>query len=365
MDGASRGGNPSVPVQGMLAAALLSLFAGSPGEAAVVGLVTDTAAHRVAVFDADNDRVSALHSATPGNAIGDCAVSASHQLGITTNSSSRLSFIDLAEQPVAPMEMDISNLGVDMTLNAGGQFLVASGGGALQQPLSVVDLHRRVEVAVSSPFVDHSSVEFCDDDTLLITTSRGRRYVGPRDNALYTATLGVDADVVLRGERLSSGAQPNNSACAPGSRSGVLLDRAGGITSFTLPGMDLAERRATAGGMGLSADFSTDGRRLYVRTEQGVDAFDFDPASGAMLPAWSRHAPTVSTYYGMEQLAVHPAGDKLYVDGGDALLVLLTSDGSLISSIAAADATGVCLAGLGPAREYHSAVGNLEDVAAP
>jgi len=349
----------------LIALALLCLLGQSAAQSAVLGLVTDTAEQRVTVFDADSDLVSQQMAATPGNANGDCAVSGPASLGIASNSSSQLSFIDLSAAGAAPAPLEISNLGVDMALSPDGNFLVIAGGGALQQPLSVVDLRQQTEISTSRHFVDHSSVEFCDDATLLITTLRGRQYHGTRDNALYSAGLGFEGEIELDGARLQVGAQPNNSACAPGSRSGVVLDRDGGITSFTLPGLQAAERQHTLGGMGLSAAFDTAGRRLYVRTEAGVEAFDFDPDTGAMQRAWSQPAPTPTTYYGIEQLVVHPSGDKLYVDGGRELLVLSSADGATLSTIAAGDATGVCLAVVERGLEYIAGGAEVAGVAAP
>lgn len=42
--------------------------------------------------------------------------------------------------------------------------------------------------------------------------------------------VSLQGDLQLAGNRLSSGAQPNNANCAPGSKAGVLLDRNGGLT---------------------------------------------------------------------------------------------------------------------------------------
>ena len=246
------------PAPRTLATALLCLSLAPAGQAAVLGLVTDTASRHVAVFDAETDTIAAQLNTSPGNAIGDCAVSPALALGITTNSSSQLSFIELGGLAPKQSALPISNLGVDMTLSPDGDWLVAAGGGALAQPLSVIDTRSRTEVGVSTPFMDHTSVEFCDDATLLVTTSWGRSMGGVMDNALYAATVGADAGVTLTGQRLSSGAQPNNSACAPGSAFGVLLDRAGGLTSFRLPDLAPADT-ARLFGMGLSAAFSADG----------------------------------------------------------------------------------------------------------
>jgi len=102
-----------------------------------------------------------------------------------------------------------------------------------------------------------------------------------------------------------------------------------------------------------------------VRTEAGVEAFEFNPNTGTMQRAWSQPAPTPTTYYGIEQLVVHPSGDKLYVDGGRELLVMDSADGATLSSIPAGDATGVCLAVVEQELEIAGGVIGSQVVAAP
>lgn len=345
------GGHRLRPIYGRLVLLTICAALCTPSAfAAALGLLADAAGSRLSVFDAETDQVSWDVATEKGHALGDCAVDAEQGLGIATNSNHLISFIDLAASgQTLPEGLPISNLGVDMALSPDGALLVTAGGGALQQPLSVIDVAKRQELTVSTPFADHTSVEFCDDATLLVTTSHGRHIMPTRDNALYDAFIDDAGDIQLMGGRLSSGAQPNNASCAPGAHSGVLLDREGGITSFLLPGLKQIEKVQAAGGMGISAAFSDDGRRMFVRTTTTVEAFDFEPISGFLRADWVIEVPYSSTFYGMDQIAVHPDGGKLYVDGGDELLVLNTGDGSRYGAIAAGDATGVCFARKRPA----------------
>ena len=80
---------------------------------------------------------------------------------------------------------------------------------------------QRVEISTTGPFADHTSVEFCVDGTLLVTTSHGDYYGAENGNALFDASVDGNGEISLLGARLSTGAQPNNSACAPGSRAGA------------------------------------------------------------------------------------------------------------------------------------------------
>jgi hypothetical protein len=328
--------------------ALLLCACCGPALASSLALVSDNGAKQVALFDTDLDVMTASRAAPPGRAVGDCALASGERLGFSSGSDGRITILDIdaaGEFSGRAGLVPISNLGVDMALHPEETYLVLAGGGALQQPLSVVDTRSRVEVATAGPFLDHTSVEFCDDGTLLVTTTSGRYLDQAPDNALYDAEIDPQGNLTLRGHRVASGAQPNNSACAPGSRAGVLLDRSGGLTSFTLPDLVVAERESTqAGAAAISAAFSSDGRGLYVRTADAVEAFDFDPVTGAMSRGWVAAAPGSLAYYGMEQIALHPGGGKLYVTGSGSMRILDPRTGAPAGSLPLDAATGICFA---------------------
>jgi hypothetical protein len=166
----------------------------------------------------------------------------------------------------------------------------------------------------------------------------------PFDNAIYDASVSAAGDVQLGGNRLSSGAQPNNASCAPGSRAGVLLDREAGLTSFTLPGLVKADFAVLHGAMAVAAVFNQAGDRLYVRTTEAVEAFDFNPLNGVMQADWVRAVSFSSEYFGIDQIAVDPYNGRLYVDGGQELFILDPETGRQTGSIHTGDATGVCFA---------------------
>jgi hypothetical protein len=166
----------------------------------------------------------------------------------------------------------------------------------------------------------------------------------PFDNALYDARVSADGDVEIGASRLSSGAQPNNSSCAPGSRAGVLLDREAGLTSFTLPGLEKADFAKLHGGTAVAAVFSLTGDRLYVRTAYSVEAFDFDPATGALAADWVQPLSFSAEYFGIDQIAINPDSGNLYVDGGRELLIFDPESGLQTGSVNSGDATGVCFA---------------------
>jgi hypothetical protein len=311
-------------------------------------MVADNATDEMRLFDVETGATVASLKGTTSRISGDCAMSRDQVTGYSSHANQRIAVYTLSEQGDAASidvaDIEISNAGVDMSLSPGGDLLVSVGAGNVHEPLSIVDTRSRYEIAAVELFIDHTSAEFCDDGTLLVTTTYGRSHVMPFDNAVYDARVSYDGQVKLGGNRLSSGAQPNNANCAPGSRAGVLLDRNGGLTSFTLPGLKRAGFADLQGATAVAAEFNRAGDRLYVRTSETVEAFDYNPLTGALQRDWVQQVEFSSEYFGVDQVAVDPVNERLYVDGGRSLLILDPVDGRELGAIVTGDATGVCFA---------------------
>jgi len=329
------------------ALAVLSLYAGSCF-AAAFGMLTDNQTDELRLFDARTGSVIASLQGKPGRINGDCTLSRDESTGFTSNAGRNISVFTFSETTMGKSaeisSISISNAGVDLSLSPDGRYLVSTGAGNVGEPLSIIDTAGKREVATSTVFLDNTSAEFCDDGTLLLTTTFGKTFARPFDNAIYDARLGPGGALQLTGNRLSSGAQPNNSSCAPGSGAGVLLDREAGLTSFTLPGIRKADFAQLQGGTAVAAVFSRRGDRLYVRTSYSVEAFDFNPLNGMMQADWVQAVPFSAEYFGIDQIAIDPLDGKLYVDGGKMLLILDPGSGRPVGRVSAGDATGVCFA---------------------
>lgn len=327
---------------------LCSPFLTDDALAVSFGMVADNSSNMVRMFDTETGDVVASLKNAGGRINGDCALSKDESVGFSSSAGRHISVFQFSESASGKVidfsSIDISNAGVDMSLSPDGRLLVSTGAGNTHEPLSIIDTNTRVELAASALFLDHTSAEFCDDGTLLVTTTYGNSFAQPFDNAMYDASVAPGGKLQLGGNRLSSGAQPNNGSCAPGSKSGVLLDRNAGLTSFTLPGLHKVDYVKLHGRSAISAVFNESGTRLYVRTSDAVEAFDFNPNTGMMRSDWVQYVPFSSEYFGIDQIAIDMDSGKLYVDGGQSLLILDPDSGDQTGLIHTGDATGVCFA---------------------
>jgi len=332
--------------------------------AASLGMVVDNRSDELQLFEIDSGTIVASLQGSASPVSGDCALSEDESVGFSSHANRSIVVYEFSH-PAAGRNIDISNIdisnaGVDMSLSPDGSLLVSVGAGNCYEPLSVIDTKSRREVATAELFLDHTSAEFCDDGTLLVTTTYGDSHVMPFDNAVYDVRVNSLGELELAGNRLSSGAQPNNASCAPGSRAGVLLDRKGGLTSFTLPGLEKAGFSELNSATAIAAVFNRTGDRLYVRTAEAVVAFDFNPFNGVMQKDWTQLVSFSSEYFGIDQIAVDPENGQVYVDGGQALFILDPESGSRIGAIHTGDATGVCFA----QRQRHTPIVDVVAVTA-
>lgn len=326
---------------------------------ASLGMVADNESDMFQLFDADTGVLVASLQGKQGLVSADCALSEDETTGFSSHANRHISVFQLVDtvagRDAVYTSIEISNAGVDMSLSPDGRLLVSTGAGNVYEPLSIIDTASKTEIATSDLFLDHTSAEFCDDGTLLLTTTYGHSLAQPFDNAMYDARVSPDGELQLSGHRLSSGAQPNNGSCAPGSRAGVLLDREAGITSFTLPGMAKADFAELNSPTAIAAVFNQSGDRLYVRTTRTVEAFDFNPFNGEMTADWVKQVAYSAEYFGVDQIAVHPDSGRIYVDGGRELLILDPVSGQQTGRVQTGDATGVCFA----QRRRHTPVSDI------
>jgi hypothetical protein len=325
--------------------------AGSP----TLGMVADNDSSTVVVFNADTDTVVASIPITTFPGLGDCSITRDGSLGFVTDFDSNVWVVDLTADPPSlaggANPIPISNFGEDTSISPDGQFVVVCDGDA-PQPISVIDIATRSEISTFDAGTDCNSVEVCGDGAVLFTSVQ--------TGNVRRLTLDGSGDLTDTGEVLFSGASgfedgPNNVVCAPGDRSGVVIRRAPlEFRSFTTPGLGQVDSRPLGGdGYGLAAVFDADRERVYVRSGGGglgsgaIDVYDYGLADGTLgaAPALTFAIGSTPTFYGMDQVALHPDGSKLYVGESGTLNAYDPDTGQLLASItdpAISVPTGIC-----------------------
>lgn len=327
------------------AAVLLLAAMVSPAQASVLGMVVDNTTDKVIVFDADTYAVLASVPISPGLVAGDCSILSDQSLGFVTNGQSEIWVIDLFSTPpalaAAPNPVPISNSGVDMALTPDNSYLVVCGGSSVQ-PVSVMDTFTLAEVDAFPLGTDCNSVDLCDDGSALVTSFNY--------NTVRRLTLDAGGRLTDTGEAFGSTGNVNV-YCSPGSATGVVVRIVqNDLFSFSIPGLAPIQSQLLAGGRSVSGLISRTGNRAFGRATGGspgaVESFGFDPSTGA-FGARMLHLPVTDTAIqsGVEQMALEPTDQRLFVGVTDGLRVYDVTSGSLLTTITHPDIvepTGIC-----------------------
>jgi Ca2+-binding RTX toxin-like protein len=326
----------------MLAVAPLEL------SARTLGMVTDDTTDSVTVFDADTHAVLGTVPIPPGeptlSAIGDVLITPDLKRGFVTNADHNVFVIDLTTSPpslaTGTNPIPISGAGEDLSISPDGKFLVVAAGTFFAvDPISVIDIATQAEI--NTLLVANNSthsVDVCSDGSVLAQTDFN--FTVRRLTLSATGTLTDTGEFLLGGGGF-------NVYCAPGATSGVVTGSV--ITSFTIPGLSTVDTRSLSGFFGgISGAINKAGNRVFVRSNDpgSIDVFDFNPATGALgaSPLLTFSVAEAPTFLGIDQIALHPDGGKLYVSEPNAVNVYDPNTGALLDSItdpAIVDPTGV------------------------
>ena len=301
----------------------------APAAPQTIGMVADNATESVTVFNADSDTVLGSVAIGSGPAIGDCSITQDQTLGFITDFAYGVWVIDLAGLPVLAGGINpipISNAGEDTSLSPNGQFLLVCDGANIE-PVSVVDVASRTETSTFALAGECNAVEACGDGSVLTATFS--------DSSVRRLILDGFGNLADSGDPPLSVADPINVLCAPGSASGAVLDYSSNeVRSFVLPPLAGIDTRVLPG-PGISGQIHPSGDRLYVLSLGGIDAFSYDSTNGAIggAPLFSIPISDNTPFFGMDQMAVHPDGSKLYVSQPGAVEVYDAISGALLAAI--------------------------------
>ena len=329
-------------VGGVLTALALMVSIQQAG-AATPGIVMDNETGKAIFFDADSNTITASVALGPNLAgSGDCVILGDRGPAFATDFGFRLWGLDLEVSPPqlasVANPIRISNPGEDIAVSPDGRYLVTCDGNGAA-PVSVVDLTTRKEVSSFPLGTDCNSVDVCSNGSVLVTSFLSG----------FVRRLSLDSTGHLTdtGDRLDVG-RPMNAYCSPGSSTGLVVAQSPPVVrSFALSGMVSLDTRSLPT-LGLTVVFTPDGQRVFVRDAQNIHAYAFNPATGGLgaSPLFEFPVGSARGFFGMEQMAIEPAGLRLYVSEPGALKVYDSGTGSLITSMTHPDLrnpSGVCL----------------------
>jgi DNA-binding beta-propeller fold protein YncE len=316
--------------------ALVTTLATAPFglSAKTLGMVADDATDSVIVFDADTHAIlGTVPIPAPRSriccVIGEVIITPDQTRGFVTSAGAgdqHVFVIDLTTSPPSltggTNPIPVSNRAMDLSISPDGKFLVVSDNGNFG-PISVIDIAAQAEISTFPSDPDTSSVEVCSDGSVLATSSFSANV-----RRLILSATGTLTDT---GEVLSV-SDPMNVYCAPGAQSGVVIQFET-ITSFTIPGLsEVDTRMLSRSNTGISGAINPSGNRVFARSNDpgSVDVFEFNSATGALgASPLLTFSVAEAGFLGIDQIALHPNGTKLFVSEPNVLNVYDPNMGAL------------------------------------
>jgi RTX calcium-binding nonapeptide repeat (4 copies) len=326
---------------------VLAMLATTPLElsARTLGMVADNATNSVTVFDADTHAILGTVPIPPSFFIGDVLITPDLKLGFVSNINPQVHVVDLTTSPPSlaagtnPIPSS-TNFGMDLSISPDGKFLIMTNAGVTEpvpQPVSVIDIAARAEVSTLFTDYNFTSSDVCSDSSVLVTTIP--RSESSESDTVRRFILSGTGTLTDTGDVLSI-VDPFDVYCAPGVQSGVTITFFGGVTSFSIPGLAEVDSRSFSGNDGISGAVNPAGNRVFMRSNNpgSIDVFDFNSATGALGPSpllTFSVGSSASAFFGLgiDQIALHPNGEKLFVSEPNALNVYDPNTGALLDSI--------------------------------
>jgi hypothetical protein len=329
--------------------AVVTMLAVAPLElsAKTLGMVADNATSSVTVFDADTHAILGTVPIPPSFFIGDVLITPDLKLGFVTNINPQVHVVDLTTSPPSlaagtnPIPSS-TNFGMDLSLSPDGKFLVMTNAGATEpvaQPISVIDIAARAEVSTFFTGDNFNSSDICSDGSVLVTTIARGGSESSESDTVRRLTLSGTGTLTDTGEVLPM-SNSFDVYCAPGAQSGVVITFFEGISSFSIPGLAQVDSRSLSGNDGISGAINPKGNRVFMRSNNpgSIDVFDFNSATGALgaSPLLTFSVGSAASGFsglGIDQIALHPNGKKLFVSEPNAVNVYNPKTGALLDSI--------------------------------
>jgi len=315
-------------------------------------LAADNEDDTVVVIDTASDTVLGSADLPGGGAALQTEITPDGTLGFVTDGTNAVYPVDLSTPSTPVIETAIPLSGGfsadDMSITPDGKFLLVTDQSNGNDTIAVIDTADLAAGATyfTSPSASYNiqSVDASAPGIVLVTS----------DDTSTVRELFIDGsgNITDPGLQTLSFNFPTNVVVAPGGTSGVVVaynpfDGASGaaVESFTIsPTAGLSEVNASLLSQteGISAAFNPAGNMVYVMSNGDstgdVDAFTFNPSSGAMGTSPSFSIPTSDTStspYGVDPLAVSEDGTQLYVadDGLHQIDVYNAANGNSLGSI--------------------------------
>ena len=285
-----------------------------------LGIVAESARRRISIFDTDTLEV--LQQLPLDADVIDVAVTRDCTRAFVSSFNTRTMFqIDLCSMPARVIGSAVSTTFLeDVAVTPDGRFALSVDGSAANQ--NIVSYSSRLNAFVSTLPTSAQAVAVSPISRELVLTAQ---YF---NNNVHRFVIRQNGTLEDTGQSFPVGQRPINIIFSPSGEFAFVAandsDRID-VLSTLIPDNVVLLGSAPSSPNPQSLAITRDGRHVFALTSANVDIFAFDPVAGSLtLQRSFAHGLTISSYFGVDQIALNACETKLFISAQGQVAVFTT-----------------------------------------
>lgn len=286
------------------------------------GIVVENARRRISIFDTNTFEV--LQQIPLDADILDVAITRNCALAFVTSFNSKTMFqIDLRAIPARVIGSAVSPTFLeDVAVTPDGRFALSVDGSASNQ--DIVSYSARLNAFVSTLPTSAQAVAISPECRDLVLTAQ---YF---NNSVHRFVINPNGLLEDTGQSFPAGTNPINIVFSPTGEFAFVANSNGSNSTISVLST-LIPNQVTLLGSTRSSDgpqsmaITRDGGHVFALTSANVDIFAFDPVAGSLtLERSFAHGLGITSYYGVDQIALDACQTRLFISGAGRVAVFTT-----------------------------------------
>ena len=287
-----------------------------------IGIVVESAQRRISIFDINTFEV--LQQIPLDADILDVAITNDCTRAFVTSFNSMTMFqIDLCARPARVVGSAVSSTFLeDVALTPDGKYALSVDGSASNQ--DIVSYSSRQNVFVSALPTGAQAVAISPESRELVLTAEFF------NNSVRRFVINPNGSLEDTGQSIPAGTNPINIIFSPCGQFAFVANSNNSNSGISVLST-LIPQNVTLLGSTPSSDnpqsltVSRDGRHVFALTASNVDIYAFDPVAGSLtLKRSFAHGLTITSYYGVDQIALDACGTRLFISAAGQVAVFTT-----------------------------------------
>lgn len=286
------------------------------------GIVVESARRRISIFDTNTFEV--LQQIPLDADILDVAIDNNCTHAFVTSFNSKTMFqIDLCAIPARVAGSAVSPTFLeDVAVTPDGKYALSVDGSASNQ--DIVSYSARLNAFVSTLPTSAQAVAISPECRDLVLTAQ---YF---NNSVHRFVINPNGSLEDSGQSFPAGTNPINIIFSPNGQFAFVANSNGSnsnisVLSTLIPDNVILLGSTPSSDGPQSLAITRDGRHLFALTSSNVDIYAFDPVAGSLTLLRSfAHGLNITSYYGVDQIALDACETRLFISGAGRVAVFTT-----------------------------------------